>query len=287
MMMVAAARAAAEQLGLLAAVETPRSAGELAAELGVGARRLGWLLDLLACAGTLSRDGTLRYRRADRAPVPPARGAGLLAAVLRRDAPLTLAESLGSVEAAVLTCHDAIVRVPPALVARLADLAGDGVLLDAGCGDAAIAEAVLARNPRARAVLVDRDVRHAVRLRGARATLVASDLARAALPPARVALVSNVVHNLAPDAAEKVVAHVAAAVEPGGALVVREVGLADDRSGPRFGLAFGLSLTVFDAGAELVETARIAAWMAAAGLAPAPPEALGESVLLVGTRQAR
>jgi hypothetical protein len=271
---VAAARAAAGALGLAAALDRPLTAGELATRVGAGARRLAWLCDLLAHEGVLARaGGRYAWRGGEAAPAP---GSALLVEALRRDAPLTVAETLGSLEAAALTCHDGIERVPPALVARLAELAGDGVLLDAGCGDGRIAEAVRARNPRARVALVDRDPRLA-------GPVIAGDLLSAPLPAARVALLSNVLHTMAPPAAERVVARVAAALEPGGALVVREVALDDDRGGPRFGLAFGLSLAVLAADAELPGPARIAAWLAAAGLVPSAPERLGTSILCQGS----
>jgi hypothetical protein len=283
---VAAARAAAQALGLFARLDAPRSAEELAAEFGIGARRLSWLLDVLAADGVLVRaDG--RYGHGAAGPAPAAPGATLIARVLRRDAAPTPAEIIGSVEAAALMCHDGLDRVPAELVARLARLVGDGTLLDAGCGDGRIAEAVLAAAaPRARAVLVERDPRWVARLRGPRVEIVAGELADVALPRARVALVSNVLHMMSAAAAERVVARVAAALEPGGALVVREVAVADDRSGPRFGLAFGLSLAILEPDAELPTPAAITAWLGRAGLAAAAPELVRESVVIQGSAPA-
>jgi O-methyltransferase domain len=268
--LVAAARAAAVALGVPGALgDEGRALGELAGGLGVAPRRLGWLCDLLVADRALVRDDDGRYRLVGDAPsgAAPAPGAKLVAQVIRHDRPLGLADLAGNADAARLTCHDGLTRVPEALVARLAAGVDGGALLDAGCGDGALATAVLAAAPAARAHLIDRDLRHAARLAGPRVALQAGDLATVDLPPARIVLASNVLHTMAPAAAAALVARLAAAVEPGGALVLREVALDDDRRGPRFGLAFGLAMLLYIDG-ELPTEGGLCAWAAAAGLAP-------------------
>jgi hypothetical protein len=89
-----AAVAAAHELGLFAALATgARSADELAGALGVGARRLGRLLDVLALDGVLERDdaaGGPRFARTGAPPPAPCAlpgGWGGLAEAIRRDRP--------------------------------------------------------------------------------------------------------------------------------------------------------------------------------------------------------
>jgi hypothetical protein len=276
-----AARAAAGMLGVTAALDRPLTAANLAARLGVGARRLGWLLDLLAADGVLRREGDL-YRREVDLPATPAPGARLLASVLRRDTPLTLLETVGSLEAAALTCHGWIERVPPGLADQIVELTRGGMFLDAGCGDGAIAAAVIARQPETRIALIDRDLGRAKRLFSLLVTGIGGDLSTVRLPRGRVALLSNVIHTLTPEVAALVVRRVAGALEPGGTLIIREVALADDRSGPLLALAFGLSMALFS-DAELPVPSRIAGWLAEAGLDAPPPTVAGGSVTFVAT----
>jgi hypothetical protein len=286
MLIVAAAQAAAHELALFSALATPQRPGPLATALGVGAERLGWLLDLLTAANIVERHGDgvdARYSVERAPPRVSALGGTLLATVLRRDAPLTADEWLGSVEAAALMCHHELTRVPEALVDLLVSLVGDGLLVDVGSGDGAIARAVLQRAPRARACLVDQ--RHHDLTAHAGIERLTGDALQLTLPQTRLALLSNLLHTVTRLEAQALVARVAAALSPGGALVVREVALDGDRRGPRFGLGFGLSLATFSTG-ELLDATTLGQLLVDAGLALQPLWRAEEYVVLSAVRRA-
>lgn len=265
--LVHATAGAAERLGIF---DHRGTRDEIARAVSLVPTRLGPSLDLLAAAGWLARTGDAyeATRRGD----PLAPSAKLVEKVLRRDRPLDLSEIVGSVDAARLTCHAEIVRAPH-LVTRLVDLVGDGVLLDAGCGDGSIAQAVLAAAPRARARLVDLDTRHARRLASSRIEVRAADL-RSITARARVVLLSNVIHMHEPATARALLAHAKTLVEPGGTLVVHEIALDDDRRGPLTGLAFAASLSLHGT-AELPTQSELVAWTVATSV-----ERAGDSIVL-------
>jgi len=265
--LVVAVAGAADRLGVF---DQTGTRDEIAGALSLAPGRLGWLLDLLAVTGWLARDGDT-YRRARRGD-PFAAGAKLVEKVVRRDRPLDLLELAGSVDAARLTCHAELAPVP-SLAPRIAELVGDGVLLDAGCGDGAIATAVLAAAPRARARLVDMDIRYAKRLAGPRVDVKAADL-RTIKEPARVVLLSNVLHMHAKETARALVHHATTLVEPGGTLVIREIALDDDRRGPTFGLAFATSLALHG-DAELPTEGELRSWTLATCV-----ERVGDSIVI-------
>lgn len=250
--LVVAVAGAAERLGVF---EHAGTRDDIASALSLAPRRLGWMLDLLAATSWLVREGET-YRAARRGDAF-ASGAKLVEKVIRRDRPLDVLELAGNIEAARLTCHAELAQLP-SLAPRIAELVGDGVLLDAGCGDGSLANAVLAAAPRARVRLVDTDVRHAQRLAGPRVEIEAADL-RAITQPARVVLLSNVLHMHPTETARALVTHATALVEPGGTLVIREIALDADRRGPTFGLAFATSLALHG-DAELPTDAELRSW---------------------------
>jgi len=120
---------------------------------------------------------------------------------------------------------------------------------------------------------VARDPDHAER-----ATFVAGDLRTAPLAPEHeLALIANVLHLLDPDSAAAVVRTAAAALVPGGALVVKDLAVADDRSGPATALYFALNMALYTDGGDVYTAAEVRSWLAAAGLRGARRVALPES----------
>jgi SAM-dependent methyltransferase len=151
------------------------------------------------------------------------------------------------------------------------DCAAASPLLDLGCGAGVYARAFLARDPGARALLVDRaDVLElAPAVLGplaARAALVEADLLQGPLPPARTALLANVLHLFGPEDAGRLLARAAAAVGAGGRVVVKDLRLDDDRRGPAAGVLFSLNLAYFTEAGRVHTTGALLRLLAEAGL---------------------
>lgn len=58
----------------------------------------------------------------------------------------------------------------------------------------------------------------------------------------------------------------AAAVVPGGEVVVKDLLIAPDRSGPAVGVYFALNMALFTTAGDVYDEGQIGAWLAAAGL---------------------
>jgi len=250
--LAAAAIFAAHEIGLaeLAPVD------DLAARLGVGARRLRALVDVLR------HEGWPRPRP----PAPPPHGIGRLAAVLRADAPIDDPIDLARY-------HDHLYREAaesaPHVVAALGPAEA---LLDAGGGAGGYTDAFLRARPGARATLVDRPevvalARAALAAHSGRVSFVAGDLADADLGAGHdVALLANVTHWHAPAACATLVRRAAATLAPGGRLAVKDLYVEPDRSGPIRSLLFALSLAVYSRDGDVHDAVATADWLRGAGL---------------------
>ena len=289
-----AATQAGRRLGLYPRLrERPWSAGELARELGLPEEhRLLALLDVLALEGIASREGesfSLRHLPAGAAALEPA-GWGLLDQVLRRGQPLDEPGVAGEGDPEALRRFHEHLRNAgrePALEladelarrsSRPAPTAEAGgpqpLLLDLGAGAGVYAQAWLERNPRARAALIDRPAvleRAAGALRDAgvleRAELLSRELLDAAPWPAcDAALLANLLHLFGPDDARALVARAARAVRPGGAVVIKDLRLDDDRRGPPEGLFFSLNMGLFTQSGRVHTDAALRSFLAGAAL---------------------
>jgi SAM-dependent methyltransferase len=255
--LTAAADFAAREIGLYTAPSLPLPA--LAAHLGVGARRLRALVDVLRHEGWPAT-------RPPPSPAPPPHGVGRLAEVLRNDAPLDEPADLRRY-------HEHLYREGAAAAEDVLSALGPArALLDAGGGAGGYTDAFLRRNPGARAVLVDRPevvalAREALAPHGDRVRFVAGDLFDADLGAGHdLALLSNVTHWLAPEACGRLVARVAAALAPDGRLAVKDLYVEPDRSGPLRSLLFALSLAVYAEDGDVHDVAATSAWLRDAGL---------------------
>jgi hypothetical protein len=211
-------------------------------------------------------------------------GWGLLAEVIRRDRPLE-----GPTGEALARYHVHLVEAGRAPAEALwAHLAERGVgalrLVDLGGGAGAYAGALLAARPDATATLVDRAEVLALAALDARARRVAADLLdeRAVLPVGHdVALLSNVLHWYPAPSCARLVERAAAAVEPGGWVVVKDLRVGADRRGPPAGVLFALNMALYSDGGDVHEPEKVAAWLSAAGLRDVAVEPFGDEHVIV------
>jgi O-methyltransferase domain len=251
-----AAQAAAARIGLLDAL--PGEADDLARRTGTGARRLGALLDALCLDGTLVRDGhvfRLGMRPAS-GPALPAQGWGLLGEVLLGDQPLPQEGDDHAFQQHLLRAN----------AERAADLwrrlPASGPLLDLGGGLGAFSSAFLDAHPDATATLVDRpSVCDRTRL-GDRGRLRAGDLFTAPLGrDFGTVLLANVAHLYPPDACRTVIGRAAAALAPAGRLVVVDLAIRDDRTGPPAAVYFALNMALYTEGGTVHGIPDLMSWV--------------------------
>lgn len=292
----AALRAAAD-LELPAAASGPVELAELARRLGVGEARLRALVDVLVLEGVLSREGPLLRIAAPFPPLPPpgpAEGWGCLAEVLRHGRPLEEPDpQRRRAELAAYHAHLLAVGAGPA--GEVAERWGRDArrVLDAGGGAGAYAAALLDAFPRCRLTLVDQAevlalaaVRLGEAVAAGRAELVEADLRTMAVEPVfDLVLLVHVLHLHGAADAAALVGHAAAALAPGGRLLVKELRLAPDRSGPPAALYFALNMALYTPAGDVWPVGQIVSWMAAAGLAAIEQATLAtspETVILLG-----
>ena len=260
----AAAVQAALELGIFERLEEgARSMDELSWHLGVtSTHRLQALLDVLVLEKILAREGegedaqvALQHPIAP-APLLPRAGWGMLAEVIRNDAPLDEPGVSGR------ESGDALQRFHAHLCSAGADAAAElmgplareegGLLLDLGSGAGAYSKAWLEARTDARALLLDRPevlelAKGALGPQAlARAELRAAELADdAPWPEANVVLLANLLHLFGPEEAQQFVSRAADAALPGGAVVIKDLRLEPDRLGPAPGVLFSLNMALF------------------------------------------
>ena len=268
-----AALAAAVELGL------PGTAGttaELAARAGIDATVLARLFDVLACFGAATRDGDRLAIGVLEAP-RTARGAQAIATVARRGSPITSRDPLSAQHDLRYLLVDPIVVEDGTTVRevaeRIAPVVDTGSLLDAGGGLATYATAVLARAPRARALVVDLPPMIAQATPAPRLELRAGDLLDCDLGSGhRVALVSHVLHIVAPGDAQRILERVHAALAPGGLLVVKELRVASAT-----GVLLALAMSLIEGERTLEDTDQLSQRIAQAGFADVAVEPLAST----------
>jgi SAM-dependent methyltransferase len=302
-----AAVAAAHELGVFAALGriAPATCDGLARELAVvaGRRRLRALLDVLVALGAVIRppppaggdDGAgaePSFAAADAAPPCPSvarAGWGLLAEVIRADRPLP---ADGGADA-VRRLHRHLATAGAAAARELVVHLGDRSLLDLGAGAGAYSQACLAAHPGARATLVDR--REVLALAAewlgplaARAQLVEGDAAAVDLGTGHgAAVLANLLHLHSPDMCARLCAVAARAVAPGGVVVVKDLRVDDDRTGPIEGLLFALNMALYTEAGDVYSNSQLRAWLAQAGLADIAEHRLTaapDAIVVVGRR---
>jgi hypothetical protein len=101
-----------------------------------------------------------------------------------------------------------------------------------------------------------------------------------------VALLANVLHLHGPAAGARLVARLAAALDGGGLLVVKDLAIAEDRSGPPAGVLFALNMALYTDEGDVHPPSLIARWMREAGLGEPAVEALADAVVVSAARGA-
>jgi hypothetical protein len=296
--MVRAVAGAAHELGVftLLAARGPLDGDAIAAALALPPRRLRPLLDLLAATGALTRAPAgfaVAVEGAVAALLPavalPPHGWGRLAEVVRRDRPLPDDEALASFHAHLRAAGAAPAR---ALAETLAALPSAPLgLIDLGGGAGAYSEAFAARLPAAPLTLVDRAevIALARPFLDGRAHLVAGDLrdeATALGSGHGIALLANVLHLYGADNCQRLVTRAAASIAVDGWVVVKDLFISADRSGPLESLLFAVNMALYTEAGDVHDGARIAAWLAAAGLTDIEIAPLGDELIVRGRRPA-
>jgi hypothetical protein len=282
----------------------PATLPELAARLGVaaGRHRLRALLDVLAAIGALTCErsiataagspgpaslppgqplgaasgsasgpsGAPRFALAAAIPprpVVPAAGWGLLAEVIRRDRPLPI--EAGDAERRM---HHHLASAGAEAADELVRHLGTTSLLDLGAGAGAYSKAFLAAHPAGRAMLVDTAsvLELAAGWLGplaARARLIEGDATEVDAGTGHgAALLANVVHLHSPAMCARLVQAAARGVAPGGAVVIKDLRVDEDRRGPLEGLLFALNMALYTEGGDVYPISQLRAWLVDAGL---------------------
>jgi SAM-dependent methyltransferase len=270
----------ASRLGLFAALgdnehpEQPgpaRSAAELAADCSLDARGVETVLLALVGAGVLERHADGRFAlREEVAPLLLPAGAESLASiidhhfhllkrwvhldeVLRSGKPVARERERGPDELRAFICgmRD-ISRRSSREVADRIDLSGGLRLLDLGGGPGTSSITFARRHPDLTCVVFD--LPEVV-------PLAAEEIAAAGLTDRittrpgdflvdelgdgfDVAYVSNIIHSLAPDELQRLCARCAAALVPGGRIVLKDFFLDDSRTEPPYGARFAVNMLV-------------------------------------------
>lgn len=178
------------------------------------------------------------------------------------------------------------------VLAQKVDLSSAKCLLDIGGGTGLYSIAFLQRFPQLQATILDSPAVLKVAAEFAqqygvadRLTCQAGDMFKDPLPAGCDAmLLSNVLHDWDVPECEGLVAKAAAALPPGGRLLIHDAFLHDDHSGPLYPALFSVALMIMTEGRNY-SGAEYASWMRAAGLTPGQPiPTLVHSSVLVGTK---
>lgn len=166
-------------------------------------------------------------------------------------------------------------NVAPVLAERV-PLDDAATLLDVGGGTGIYSIALLQRNPRLRAVVLDRPevlkvAQEFAAMHGVADRLQAlpGDMFRDALPKSDVVLLSNILHDWDVAECRTLIARCAAALRPGGRLLIHDVFLNDALDGPLPMALYSAALFTLTEG-RLYSAAEYRTWMQEVGLQVGP-----------------
>jgi hypothetical protein len=153
-------------------------------------------------------------------------------------------------------------------------------LLDLGGGTGAYTAAFLEAHPGEEAILADQlEVLKLARVPGAR-LLELDILNSASFPAAASVLLANVLHLFGEQVCRELLRKAAAA---GRLVIVKDLLVEPDRSGPAEGVFFALNMALFTAEGDVHDPQALASWMSASGLRDVRRVPLGTSLVLTGT----
>jgi hypothetical protein len=284
---------AAVKLGVFSALGLDRlDAGQAADRLGTEERATAMLLNALAAMGLLIKSGT-RYANSDAAnrflvrDTPGYVGHMILHhhhlapswtqldQAVRSGRPVRGRASFGdpAVREAFLMgmFNNAMLQAPA--VAAAVDLTGCNRLLDLGGGPGTYAIHFCQANPSLKATVFDLPTTRPFAQRtiarfdmADRVEFVPGDYHRDPLPHGfQTAWLSHILHGESPQAAALIVRRAAAALEPGGHLLVHEFILDDTGDSPLFAALFSLNMLLGTEGGQSYTEGQIRGMMAAAG----------------------
>jgi ubiquinone/menaquinone biosynthesis C-methylase UbiE len=291
---------AAQETGLLGALlSPPRRAGAYADALGLDPRATGIVLDALVGLDLARREGdayeaSARVRafieRHGQGGLPAIALWGHTSAFLRTGEPFVrLDVGLGAREATYRAAAAGLAHLLETVARELAAklTTAPGRVLDVGCGSGVWSLAVAERFPQTRVtgqdlpgVLEPFLARAAALGLGDRVATIAGDMHEVLLPDGGfdLVVVANVLRLETAERAASLIARLAKAVAPGGALLVVDAlaGGTPDRERARALYAVNLALRSHEG--RVHGAAEIAAWLMAAGLGAPVPIDLGGHV---------
>lgn len=176
-------------------------------------------------------------------------------------------------EAFIAAMHHFAGQRAPRVVSQI-DLTGVTSVLDVGGGSGAYSMAFVRAGERIRATVFDlpsvaRLTRRYVEAEGLadRIDITTGDFNLDALPAGfDLVFMSMILHSNSPEQCRALVAKGAAALNPGGQLVIAEFLVDEDRAGPPLGTLFALNMLVGTEAGDTYTESEITGWMKAAGL---------------------
>lgn len=197
------------------------------------------------------------------------------AAFIYRDGMKSAMEQAQLAEHFTLALSGRAKNVAPVLAEKI-PLDGAKKLLDVGGGTGIYSIAFLRANPELQAIVFDRPevLKTAARFAAEygvadRAQLMAGDMFADPLPKADVILLSNILHDWDVTECQTLVARCAAALNPGGRLIIHDVLLNDELDGPLPIALYSAALFTFTEG-RAYSAMEFSHWLAKAGLQAQP-----------------
>ena len=159
-------------------------------------------------------------------------------------------------------------------LAAAADFGGAARVMDVGGGSGAVSIALCRAYPHLEAIVVDQPpvvAKTAVHVEAAglteRITTCPANIFESPLPDGcDTAVVANVLHDFSPARARDILGRVAAALPPGGRLVILEIVPDEERRSPPLAVAFSVAMIVNTAGGDAHTVSQYRAWLEEAGL---------------------
>jgi 3-hydroxy-5-methyl-1-naphthoate 3-O-methyltransferase len=159
-------------------------------------------------------------------------------------------------------------------LAAAVDFGSAGRVMDVGGGSGAVSIALCRAYSHLEAVVVDQTpvaAKAAVHIEtaglGHRISTWPANIFEGPLPEGcDTAVVANVLHDFSPDRAREILGRVAAALRPGGRLVVMEIVPDEERRSPPLAVAFSVAMIVNTAGGDAHTVSQYREWLEEAGL---------------------